>query len=48
MDEADDKVKQEKDYDSKWIAAVHNSIEIWVDHRRTGYPKLPSTITGER
>ena len=25
----------------KWIAAVHNTIEIWVDHRRTGYPKLP-------
>ena len=25
----------------KWIAAQHNSIEAWVDHRRTGYPKLP-------
>lgn len=25
----------------KWLAAVHNTIEIWVDHRRTGYPKLP-------
>ena len=41
-DEADDKeVKLEKIMTQKWIAAVHNSIEIWVDHRRTGYPKLP-------
>ena len=25
----------------KWIAAYGNTIEAWVDHRRTGYPKLP-------
>ena len=41
-DEADDnEVKLEKIMTQKWIAAVHNTIEIWVDHRRTGYPKLP-------
>jgi hypothetical protein len=40
--EADDKeLKLEKIMTQKWIAAVHNTIEIWVDHRRTGYPKLP-------
>lgn len=25
----------------KWISSVHNTIEVWVDHRRTGYPKIP-------
>ena len=25
----------------KWIAARTNTMEAWVDHRRTGYPKLP-------
>ena len=41
-DEADDnEVKLEKIMTQKWLAAVHNTIEIWVDHRRTGYPKLP-------
>lgn len=40
--EADDnEVKLEKIMTQKWLAAVHNTIEIWVDHRRTGYPKLP-------
>ena len=38
---ATDEVKLEKIITQKWIAAQHNSIEAWVDHRRTGYPKLP-------
>ena len=25
----------------KWIAARTNTMEAWVDHRRTGYSKLP-------
>lgn len=40
-DAEDNEVKLEKIMTQKWIAAVHNTIEIWVDHRRTGYPKLP-------
>jgi hypothetical protein len=38
---ATNEVKLEKIITQKWIAAQHNSIEAWVDHRRTGYPKLP-------
>ncbi|MFT4567567.1 MAG: hypothetical protein ACI9FN_002534 [Saprospiraceae bacterium] len=38
---ADNEVKLEKIMTQKWIAAVHNTVEIWVDHRRTDYPKLP-------
>jgi hypothetical protein len=38
---ADREVKLEKIMTQKWIAAVHNTVEIWVDHRRTDYPKLP-------
>ncbi|MGA0373691.1 MAG: SusD/RagB family nutrient-binding outer membrane lipoprotein, partial [Flavobacteriaceae bacterium] len=33
--------KLEKIITQKWIAAFTNSVEAWVDHRRTGYPKLP-------
>jgi hypothetical protein len=40
-DAATDEVKLERIMTQKWIAAQHNSIEAWVDHRRTGYPKLP-------
>lgn len=41
-DEAADKEeKLEKIMTQKWIAAYMNTVEIWVDHRRTGYPKLP-------
>ncbi|MBL0740660.1 SusD/RagB family nutrient-binding outer membrane lipoprotein [Chryseolinea lacunae] len=41
-DEAADKeVKLDKIMTQKWISSVHNTVEIWVDHRRTGYPKLP-------
>jgi hypothetical protein len=38
---ADIEVKLDKILTQKWISSVHNTIEIWVDHRRTGYPKLP-------
>lgn len=38
---ADNEVKLDKIMTQKWISSVHNTIEIWVDHRRTGYPKLP-------
>ena len=38
---ASNEIKLEKIMTQKWIAAQHNSIEAWVDHRRTGYPKLP-------
>lgn len=38
---ATNEVKLEKIITQKWIAGYMNSIEAWVDHRRTGYPKLP-------
>src|SRR5690606_29028949 len=38
---ADNEVKLDKIITQKWISSVHNTIEVWVDHRRTGYPKLP-------
>ena len=41
-DAASDEVKLEKIITQKWIAARTNSMEAWVDHRRTGYPKLPN------
>ncbi|UZR97356.1 SusD/RagB family nutrient-binding outer membrane lipoprotein [Chondrinema litorale] len=41
-DEADDnETKLEKVMTQKWISGYMNSIETWVDHRRTDYPKLP-------
>ncbi len=40
-DSADNETKLEKIMTQKWIAAYTNSVEIWQDHRRTGYPKLP-------
>jgi len=38
---AGDEEKLDKIMTQKWISSVHNTIEAWVDHRRTGYPKLP-------
>ena len=38
---ASNEVKLDKILTQKWISSVHNTLEIWVDHRRTGYPKLP-------
>ena len=41
-DDADDnETKLEKIITQKWINGYTNSIEAWVDHRRTDYPKLP-------
>jgi len=40
-DGATNEVKLERIMTQKWIAARTNSMEAWVDHRRTGYPKLP-------
>lgn len=40
----DNENKLEKIMTQKWINAYTNSIEPWVDHRRTGYPKLPLII----
>ena len=40
--ESDSKeLKLEKILTQKWIDGVSNSLEAWVDFRRTGYPKLP-------
>ena len=39
--------KLEKIITQKWIAAFTNPIEAWVDHRRTGYPKLPYNIKND-
>ncbi|MFT5884774.1 MAG: hypothetical protein ACI9IP_001231 [Arcticibacterium sp.] len=33
--------KLEKIITQKWIACFTNEMESWMDHRRTGYPKLP-------
>jgi hypothetical protein len=38
---ASNEIKLDKILTQKWISSVHNTLEIWVDHRRTGYPKLP-------
>ncbi len=38
---ADNEVKLERIMTQKWIAGYLNSVETWVDHRRTGYPKIP-------
>ncbi len=38
---ATNEIKLEKIITQKWVASFTNSVESWVDHRRTGYPKLP-------
>ena len=38
---ADNETKLEKIITQKWIACYTNEMEAWMDHRRTGYPKLP-------
>lgn len=38
---ADNEVKLEKIITQKWISGYMNTMETWVDHRRTDYPKLP-------
>ena len=40
--EADSKeLKLEKIVTQKWVNNYTNSLETWVDYRRTGYPKIP-------
>lgn len=36
-----DELKLEKIITQKWINNFTNSLEAWVDFRRTGYPKIP-------
>jgi hypothetical protein len=38
---ASDEIKLEKIITQKWINTYMDSMEAWVDHRRTGYPKIP-------
>lgn len=38
---ADNERKLERIITQKWIAGYMNTVETWVDHRRTDYPKLP-------
>ncbi len=40
-DAAINEVKLEKIMTQKWISGYMNTVETWVDHRRTDYPKLP-------
>lgn len=40
-DAANDEEKFERIMTQKWISGYMNTVETWVDHRRTGYPKLP-------
>lgn len=44
---ASNEVKLERIMTQKWIAGFMNSVETWVDHRRTGYPKLPYNYKNE-
>ena len=39
--------KLERIITQKWIAAYTNTVEAWVDHRRTGYPKLPYNVRND-
>ena len=41
---ADPEKKLERIMMQKWIGAFVNSNEMWADHRRTGYPKVPLAI----
>jgi hypothetical protein len=38
---ASNEEKLEKIMTQKWISGYMNTVETWVDHRRTDYPKLP-------
>jgi hypothetical protein len=47
-DEADSKeLKLEKIMTQKYLATFTNTLEAWVDHRRTGYPKIPSAAKND-
>ena len=40
IDNVSDEKKLERIMTQKWIASFNNSMEMWADHRRTGYPKV--------
>ena len=42
-DDVSSEKKLERIMTQKWIAGFQNSIEVWSDFRRTGYPKIPYT-----
>jgi hypothetical protein len=47
-DEADSReLKLEKIMTQKYLATFTNTLEAWVDHRRTGYPKIPSAARND-
>ena len=47
-DEADSReLKLEKIMTQKYLATFTNTLEAWVDHRRTGYPKIPSAAKND-
>lgn len=47
-DEADSKeLKLEKILTQKYLATFTNTLEAWVDHRRTGYPKIPTVAKND-
>jgi hypothetical protein len=46
--EADSReLKLEKIMTQKYLATFTNTLEAWVDHRRTGYPKIPSAARND-
>jgi hypothetical protein len=46
--EADSReLKLEKIMTQKYLATFTNTLEAWVDHRRTGYPKIPSAAKND-
>lgn len=44
---ADNETNLERIMTQKWIAGYMNTVETWVDHRRTDYPKLPFNYLNE-
>jgi hypothetical protein len=46
--EADSReLKLEKILTQKYLATFTNTLEAWVDHRRTGYPKIPTVAKND-
>ena len=43
-DGIDKELQLERIMIQKWIASFNNSMEMWADHRRTGYPKVQLAI----
>lgn len=40
-------LKLEKIMTQKYLATFTNTLEAWVDHRRTGYPKIPTVAKND-